>query len=523
MNKKESIELTEAEEREMQEFVKKNSGGVLDALSELVAPSIIGYEHVKRGLLMCAVNSGKDSVERRLRINALLVGETGRDKTGLLIHSTRLVGLNSKFTSAVTSTVKSLIGVVDKDIDTSGIFRLGPIPSANGAICAIDEIGRMSYEDQGFLLTALQHGTIYFGRHGFNTTLYASTTFILSANPTGSSGNWRDKEKIGFNEIPLLGPLRDRVDLIFVFRTNHGIEHVVGYALEKEEMADNYEAILKKEEENYDFFRKYILYCKRFEPKFSREARHMMVQYYASIMTSGDSNNQASPRLLETLNNLCRAVARLKQKDTIDVDDAKEVMQFYAVQLVQHLSQIVAIPSDPRDLAVEEITNVLKDSKFKYEFIELLKTACQRNQWVSQYIGFDNEGRRDWSVGTNRRVGEVLDRFTKGANNDKILILSISPLVLAWRATYAAGDRDTAMYSDDDGQESQREQQQDAGFVSDTIDKIDKIDIDKDGISGSDAATDPISATDFNPISEERQSRQTCQLGLILLKSPKPG
>ena len=59
----------------------------------------------------------------------------------------------------------------------------------------------MSYENQGFLLTALQHGTIYFGRHGFNTTLYASTTFILSANPTGSSGNWRDKEKIGFNNI----------------------------------------------------------------------------------------------------------------------------------------------------------------------------------------------------------------------------------------------------------------------------------------------------------------------------------
>ncbi|MGB6531863.1 MAG: hypothetical protein WBF33_27460 [Candidatus Nitrosopolaris sp.] len=28
---------------------------------------------------------GKDSVERRLRINALLVGETGLDKTGLLL------------------------------------------------------------------------------------------------------------------------------------------------------------------------------------------------------------------------------------------------------------------------------------------------------------------------------------------------------------------------------------------------------------------------------------------------------
>ncbi|MGC1931300.1 MAG: hypothetical protein WA667_20205 [Candidatus Nitrosopolaris sp.] len=43
------------------------------------------------------------------------------------------------------------------------------------------------------------------------------------------------------------------------------------------------------------------------------------------------------------------------QKDIVDVEDAKEVMQFYEVQLVQHLSQIAAIPSDPRDLAVEEI------------------------------------------------------------------------------------------------------------------------------------------------------------------------
>jgi hypothetical protein len=75
----------------------------------------------------------------------------------------------------------------------------------------------------------------------------------------------------------------------------------------------------------------------------------MMIQYYASIMVSSDDNNLAPPRLLETLNNLCRAVARLEQKDTIDVDDGH-----YGVQLLQHLSQLIAIPSDPRDLAVEK-------------------------------------------------------------------------------------------------------------------------------------------------------------------------
>ncbi|MFY9797948.1 MAG: hypothetical protein WAK17_08005 [Candidatus Nitrosopolaris sp.] len=83
------------------------------------------------------------------------------------------------------------------------------------------------------------------------------------SNPAGSSGNWRDKEKIDFNVIPLLGPLRDRVDLIFVFRTNRSIGHVVDYALKKAQMMDNYDASLKKEKENYEFLSKYILYCER--------------------------------------------------------------------------------------------------------------------------------------------------------------------------------------------------------------------------------------------------------------------
>jgi hypothetical protein len=38
--------------------------------------------------------------------------------------------------------------VIDKETDDNPILRLGPVPSASGAICAIDEIGRMSYEDQ---------------------------------------------------------------------------------------------------------------------------------------------------------------------------------------------------------------------------------------------------------------------------------------------------------------------------------------------------------------------------------------
>jgi DNA replicative helicase MCM subunit Mcm2 (Cdc46/Mcm family) len=224
VNRKESIELSETDIKEIQGLAKtttlvdEKTGKekkitVLDKLVSKLAPSVIGNEYVKKCLLFCAANSGKDSFHRRRRLNALLIGETGLDKSQLLNHAARLVP-KSRFTSATTSSVRSLIGVVDKESDNP-FLRLGPIPSASGAICAIDEIGRMSYEDQAQILNALQEGRIPFGKHGFNLYLDGSATFILSANPNNSSGEWKDPETIDLNEIPLLGPLRDRVDLIF--------------------------------------------------------------------------------------------------------------------------------------------------------------------------------------------------------------------------------------------------------------------------------------------------------------------
>ncbi len=157
------------------------------------------------------------------------------------------------------------------------MLRLGPVSSSSGAICAIDEIGRMEHEDQGHLLSALQEGKIPFAKHGFNTVLDGSATFIMSANPT-HDGTWRHKDKIERNEIPMLGPLLDRNDLIFIFRTNRYKPDVIKYAFDK---ADISEAIYAEEERYYDFLRKYILYCKRFKPVLSHEAKNILIQFYA--------------------------------------------------------------------------------------------------------------------------------------------------------------------------------------------------------------------------------------------------
>lgn len=339
-NREELDELTETDIKEIQDIVKKSKEKKMDIIDMLVlmfAPSIIGYQYVKKGLLMCAVNSGKDSVNQRFRINALLIGDTGLDKSPLLRAATKLIA-KSRYCSALNSSIRSLIGIVDKE-DDNLMLRLGPVASTSGAICAIDEIGRMQFEDQGHLLSALQEGKIPFAKHGFSTTLDGSATFIMSANPNTNDGRWRHEGKIERNEIPLLGPFLDRNDLIFIFRTNRNRADIIKYAFDKADMDD---ILYAEEEMDLDRLRKYLSYCKRFYPVLSHESKNMLIQFYASVAAK-----TGSPRIFDTLKNISFAIARLKQKDTIEVEDADEAIQFYNV-ILQQLEEIVVIAKDPR-------------------------------------------------------------------------------------------------------------------------------------------------------------------------------
>jgi hypothetical protein len=50
---------------------------------------------------------------------------------------------------------KRLITIVTKESDSDYCLRLGPILLARGSLCILNEIGRISVEDQGFLLDVM--------------------------------------------------------------------------------------------------------------------------------------------------------------------------------------------------------------------------------------------------------------------------------------------------------------------------------------------------------------------------------
>ncbi|HYA83596.1 MAG TPA: hypothetical protein VEH06_09140, partial [Candidatus Bathyarchaeia archaeon] len=87
----------------------------------------------------------------------------------------------------------------------------------------------------------------------------------------------------------------------------------------------------------------------------------------------------------------------------------------------------------------------LKGSNFKHQWTELLDAVCKSNtdngRWISEYI------REIFALKNKKKLRGIRTRLKEYASShkDKILILSLSPLTLAWRETYTGEDRDAAV------------------------------------------------------------------------------
>jgi replicative DNA helicase Mcm len=406
---REEIILTSQDIEGIERFARVKDS--FDKLVSLFAPSIIGYNHVKRGLILCAANTGNDNQTKRSRLHAILVGDPGLAKSALLREGTKLV-LNSRYESGQNSSGKSLTAIVAKE-DESYVLRLGPASLAKGAMCAVNELGRIMFQDQAYLLDIMEEGEYTINKHGINARIKAPTTIIASANPVNNSTFLSD-DKIDLDEIPAIKPLIDRFDLLFVFRTPRNIEDIRKYAYKKSELDS------KIIPDYYSFLRKYILYSKRFNPILNDEARAMLTEYWVDL-----AGRFGSPRILETLFRLAKAVTRLKLKKVVDAEDARFTMQFYNIVLEQH-KQVVNIPDNPRDITYNECLNILRESSnfpLSFSFEELIAAACQRNEHVRRYIG------DRFKLENNIKLRPVRDMLL---NHSSIKMVQQRPIVLQW-------------------------------------------------------------------------------------------
>ena len=259
----------------------KGDDKIIDTLVSMSDPSVVGYEHPKKGLLISAVNTSiLTSIKEK--IHSLLIGDPGLVKTQLLRRTIKLTP-NSNYISAQNTSGKSITAIIDKT-DDNLFLRLGAIPQAKGAISGLNEIGRMSLEDQGHILDVMQEEEFTKSAYGFITTINSPTTIIASANPASNS-KWKDNDKIDLSEFPVLVPLIDRFTLIFAFRDRKDPKEIRAFAKKYSETLTKLEQGLLPDYTT--FLVKYLEYARQLKPIIGQEAATMLENFYADVKIEG--------------------------------------------------------------------------------------------------------------------------------------------------------------------------------------------------------------------------------------------
>ena len=430
LNKEDSI-LTDSDIEKINNFNethKDKPGGTISALVEIFDPSIVECELEKEGILYCAANTSPKVGDESEHLDILFIGPPGLAKTKLLERGTELVRGSNKV-GGQYATGKSFTAIVERRDDNT-FLTLGSIPRSSDAICGINELSKLNNQDLDKLYDVMAGRRFDFEKFGIKANIKTPTAIIASANPANSD-SWINNEKVDFNELPFLAPLKDRLSLIFIFRKRSQKEN--------DEFADKWSEIEAKKERGElpdytEFIIKYVQYAKTFEPVLSDDARFMLKEFYKKV----NANGFGSPRVFKTLKNLAKAVARLKLKNVVDEQDAKKTMEFYNIMLIKFQKSVVYSES-PKILAYKKGVEIIENGK---EFggitlEELFTIICKDNKQLATFFGYDGE--KSLKITDNHKVRDVKDLLL---NHTNIKTVRDNPITLKWFDSGEDDERD---------------------------------------------------------------------------------
>ena len=417
---RENYMLTKSDIDKIKEFKEKHGeDNVVSALAEIFDPSMVEHEFEKKGILKIAANTSDKIGDESEHIDALAIGPPGLAKSKILRRSTEIVPGSSRV-GGQYATGKSITAIVEKT-ENSTILRLGSIPRSRNAICAINELAKLSGEDLDKLYDVMEERGFPYEKLGIKKFIPTPTSIIASANPSNTD-TWLNNEKIDWNELPFLAPLKDRFDLIFIFQQKKDSKERDQF---NEELA---EVEIKRERNELpdytEFLIKYIQYAKQFNPVITDEAWYLIKESYKKVNAKGFG----SPRVLKTLKKLAKATARLKLKDTVDEKDVQDVMQDYNAMLEKFQKHVV-ISESIKTIAYKKGEEIIK----KYENFggisleALFTTICKENKQLATYFGYDIN--KSLKIEDNHKVSDVKKLLL---NNSHIKRIQDSPIVLKW-------------------------------------------------------------------------------------------
>ena len=372
--------ITDTDIRNINKVAKKKN--VFELLSQSLAPSIYGHDHIKKAILLMLLGGMEKNLENgthlRGDINILMVGDPSTAKSQLL----RFVLNTAPLAIATTGRGSSGVGLTaavtsDKETGERRLEAGAMVLGDRGVVC-IDEFDKMSDIDRVAIHEVMEQQTVTIAKAGIHTSLNARCSVIAAANPI--YGQY-DTHKDPHRNIALPDSLLSRFDLLFVvtddiddFRDRQISEHVLrmhryrqpgteegapvreqsqqtlGVGLEEEQSANQPTSVYEKfnimlhagvtvttgrgsarkvEVLSIPFIKKYIQYAKlQRKPVLTKGAADLIVKTYSNLRNDELEGNQrkTSPmtaRTLETLIRLATAHAKARLSHRVEEKDAE--------------------------------------------------------------------------------------------------------------------------------------------------------------------------------------------------------
>ena len=255
---------------------------------------------------------------------------------------------NSRHVSAPHASSKTITAIADKENETVSL-KLGAIPLARGAICAIDEITAFPPEEQARLLDVLEEAIIDLDKHGRHWTVPSPTTIIATANPINSK--WVDKQIASNNEINMIKTLLDRFQQIYAFRDSMEEEQINGFL-------SRMSAIRKRKPHNYNYLRKYLIHATSIKVRtITPEVENMLNEFWKA----GKLKGVLGMRMYFGIFSIAEAQAKLHLKDTVDEEIATQTMESVELMMVQY-GETIKATTTPKIITYKKFLEILQNS-----------------------------------------------------------------------------------------------------------------------------------------------------------------
>lgn len=348
------VEISPEDEERILELAQNPH--IYDVFRRSFAPTIFGMEKEKDALIL-ALMSGvakeyPDGSRTRGDIHVLMVGDPGVAKSQLLRYMSKLAP-RSIYTSGKSASAAGLTAAAVRDDFGEGQWTLeaGALVLADQGIACIDELDKMSKEDQSAMHQAMEQQEISVAKAGIQATLKSRCAVIGAANP--KLGRFDPYSSIP-DQINMPPALLSRFDLIFSLRDepkrdtdNLLAEYILNshrageVAMHRRHRPDGQYTV--EDERNLfedltpeldaDFLRKYVAYAKRnVFPVLEEEALELIQGFYVDLRNSQQEGIAFTARQLEGFVRLAEASARVRLSEHATVDDAKRaiaIVEYY--------------------------------------------------------------------------------------------------------------------------------------------------------------------------------------------------